>query len=66
MLDLNLRGFQFVCHSCGNGFDEPEKVQEDRGEFWGMPAYEEMWYCPCCGSEDFDEIQDSDFEEDEQ
>jgi len=52
------------CDDCG-WIGEPEelrKVRESRGEFWGMPAYETMSYCPCCGSdfiEDYDGTVDS-------
>lgn len=58
------RGYRFFCNDCENGFDEYDEVEEDRGEFWGMPAYETMYYCPFCGSEDFDEVEEED-EEDE-
>lgn len=45
----------FKCRDCGEYFDEYDEEREYRGEFWGMPAYENMCYCPYCGSEDFDE-----------
>ena len=45
----------FKCRDCGAYFQECEEVSESRGEFWGMPAYETMCYCPECGSDDFDE-----------
>lgn len=48
----------FKCNDCGSKFYQPEDVYESRGEFWGMPAYEVMYYCPICGSEDFDECED--------
>lgn len=51
---------RFRCNDCGNYFEEYEEVEEDRGEFWGMPAYETMYYCPFCGSEDFDEVKEED------
>lgn len=43
----------FKCNDCGTIFDSPRCVSESRGEFWGMPAYEDMYYCPHCGGEDF-------------
>ena len=51
---------RFVCTECGATFDEPRAVEESRGEFWGFPAYETMYYCPFCGgdfvkNEEFDE-----------
>jgi len=49
---------RFICHNCGETFDEPKIVYESRGEFWGTPAYEPMAYCPACGSDEFDERED--------
>lgn len=46
----------YRCNDCNQTFDEPQAVEESRGEFWGMSAYETMYYCPYCGSEDFDEV----------
>ena len=48
----------FRCYDCGEKFEEPKIEYEDRGEFWGMPAFEPMAYCPCCGSDDFDDMRD--------
>lgn len=42
---------KYRCIDCGREFDELEEVQEDRGEFWGMPTYETMYYCPYCGGD---------------
>lgn len=50
----------FYCESCGNVFDEPDEVEESRGEFWGMPCSETMYYCPCCGDNDFSKIMEMD------
>ena len=47
----------FRCNCCGNIFEEPKLVMESRGEFWGSPAYESMYYCPFCGDEDFEEYR---------
>lgn len=46
----------FYCNHCKSVFDEPKEELESRGEFWGAPAYESMYYCPCCGDDDYDEI----------
>lgn len=46
----------FVCCNCGKIFDYPEAVEESRGEYWGMPAYETMYYSPCC-TYDFEEVE---------
>ena len=56
---------RFKCRDCGAYFDEYEEVQESRGEFWGMPAYETMCYCPECGSDDFDEAEIVEAEEEQ-
>lgn len=59
---------RYVCYDCGEEFDYPRIVSESRGEFWGMPAFEEMGYCPYCGSECWDEVisKTVDVEEDDQ
>ena len=54
---------KYRCIDCEQEFDEPEEVQESRGEFWGMPAYETMYYCPYCGG-DIMENEDEDEEDD--
>ena len=56
----------YKCNECGEIFDEPKEVQEGRGEFWGMPAYETMYYCPYCESEDFEEYDEDEEEENEE
>ena len=45
----------FRCNVCGKEFEEPKVVPEYRGEFWGAPAYEDMYYCPFCGDDDYEE-----------
>lgn len=55
-------GYRFRCE-CGAEFDEPKAVQESRGEFWGVPCWETMYHCPCCGDSCFDEIDYSEEEE---
>ena len=54
------------CHDCGYIFDEPDKEKEYRGECWGTPAYETMYYCPRCGSEAFTEYSWSDDEKEDE
>lgn len=56
--------YRFRCE-CGCEFDEPEAVQESRGEYWGVPCWETMYYCPGCGDSCFDEIDYSQEEEEE-
>ena len=38
------------CCNCGKLYDESDliAVEEDRGEFWGSPCTETMYYSPCC------------------
>lgn len=54
------------CLNCGELFDEPKRVMESRGEFWGMPAYEPMYYCPYCGSDEMIDEEELENEEDEE
>ena len=49
----------FKCGDCERLFDKPEIVRESRGEFWGMPAYEDVAICPYCGSEFIDTIENN-------
>ena len=53
----------YICNDCGHQFDRPKVIQESRGEFWGMPCYENMYYCPCCGSDNFSDFEGDDDEE---
>lgn len=46
----------YVCLGCGKLFEEPDTVQEYRGEFWGFPSYENMSCSPCC-HDDYDEVE---------
>lgn len=55
---------RFRCMECGRTFDEPKRVQESRGEFWGVPCYETMRYCPFCMG-DFEENTEEEEEEEE-
>lgn len=48
----------FRCCDCGRIYDsadELKKVEESRGEFWGIPCAETMYYC-WCGSDDFEDV----------
>lgn len=57
------------CYCCEETFSEPDvrHEREDRGEFWGMPAFEDMYYevCPFCGSDDVDAVNEEEEEENE-
>ena len=41
------------CADCGwiGTSEELRRVEEPRGEFWGIPCSETMYYCPACGSD---------------
>ena len=60
-----MSNYRFRCE-CGCEFDEPEVVKESRGEFWGVPCWEDMYYCPACHDSCFEEIEDEDEEEDDE
>ena len=58
---------KYVCLECGKTFDEPVCWREGRGEFWGVPCYEDMSGCPYCygGYEEVDEDYEPDEESEE-
>ena len=43
----------YRCLDCGRVFEEGEQSywSESRGEYWGMPCWEEMVGCPFCGGD---------------
>ena len=49
----------FKCGDCGKTFTEPRIEHESRGEYRGMPAYENVAICPYCGSEFIDIIENN-------
>ena len=62
---------KYCCSECGEVFDEEEaKVVHDHvGDFWGVPAYEDLIECPNCGSDyvdEYDEFAEDEEEEDEE
>lgn len=55
---MSLRmSWKYRCRDCGEYCDEPRYVEEDRGEFWGIPCTERIAYCPHC---EYGEIDDAD------
>ena len=56
---------KYRCCECGKIFDEEDikVVEEDRGEYWGIPCYEQMELSPCCDW-DFEEVYEDDEEDD--
>lgn len=55
----------YRCNDCGKIFHASEfkAIQEYRGECWGTPAYETMYYCPSCEGSDYDEYVEEEEEE---
>lgn len=55
---------KYRCCNCGRLFDydELKKVEEGRGEYWGIPCYETMYYSPCC-QDDYEEAYEDDEED---
>ena len=53
------------CGDCGwIGYsDELKRVEEPRGEYWGVPCSETMYYCPCCGSDYLKDYKEEDEDE---
>lgn len=46
----------YKCCECGETFETPATIKEERGEFWGMTCYEEISICPYCKSSEFDDM----------
>ena len=48
----------YKCVECGHIFEQGEEKRwlENRGEYWGQPAYEKMTGCPYCGG-DYEETE---------
>ena len=43
---------KYVCINCNKTFDEPYKLEEHVGDYWGQPAYETYYSCPYCHSDE--------------
>ena len=39
----------YVCQVCGRWFNEPKEYRVYMGEFWGLPAEDDVLGCPYCG-----------------
>ena len=46
----------YQCECCGNVFALPKIIKESRGQCFGEPAYENVYVCPDCGSDDFEHM----------
>ena len=55
----------YICHNCGEIFDEPRTYYESHGFTDGL--YEPMSCCPCCGG-DYEpyEVEETDEEVDDE
>jgi len=55
---------KLICEH-GHIFDESELQyrRECVGEFWGMPAYQDIGICPECGTDEWDEYEELEEEE---
>lgn len=56
------------CLNCGKTFDEEELIsmRESAGECHGVPSYFTYFASPCCGSDDFINVEDMEEEEGEE
>ena len=52
---------RYRCCNCGE-ICEIYGVEESRGEFWGFPCKETIYYSDCC-NDDFEEVDDEEDEE---
>lgn len=43
--------YKYKCYDCGKYFNKPKEVEEYMGEFWGVPAYDKIPYCPFCNGD---------------
>lgn len=51
---------KYRCCNCGKIFDESDilRIEESRGEYWGIPCTETMYYSPCC-KDDYDVAEET-------
>lgn len=54
--EMAITPYNYKCLNCNETFDEPDSRQEYMGEFWGMPAYDTIYICPHCGSDEIVDI----------
>lgn len=46
----------FRCQNCGQMFDSPNCVLDFDSEYWGATVHHYTSVCPCCGSDEYDEM----------
>ena len=51
----------YICHNCGEIFDEPQRYVETHGFTDGL--YEHMSCCPCCGGDYSEFFNDEEVDE---
>lgn len=56
----------YRCGECEREFYDLKKYSEPRGEYWGIPCWEDIWGCPFCGSYDYAEVRYDEYEEEEE
>ena len=49
---------KYICYECGKKFNQPKVVEECIGEYGSLPYFEPFVYCPCCGSEEIDDMEE--------
>jgi predicted RNA-binding Zn-ribbon protein involved in translation (DUF1610 family) len=49
-----MQSAKYTCDDCGCEFEEPRTVMNDRADL----SYGEVYVCPECGSENFEENED--------
>lgn len=54
--------YNYYCYNCEHGFDEMEVVPEFVGYYGSQAAYETMYYCPICHSDEISDWQEYLFE----
>ena len=46
----------YICRNCQQMFDSPNAVIDSDSEYWGRRVHHYTSVCPCCGSDDFEEL----------
>lgn len=63
MREKEERKKMYICERCRERFDEPEERNGPLGECFGRTYYEKEYFCPICGSPDWEE-EEPDYDED--
>lgn len=46
----------YKCENCGEEFEDPNNVEDFSSEYFGRMVTHYTNVCPCCGSDDFQEM----------